>query len=163
MEKETKPIIHKNIRGKEYFVKTVEEAKNREKMNQPLSKQFYKISEVSQLLEVPIYTLHFWETQFPMFNPNRTPKGTRKYTQDDVRMAALIKELLYDKGMKIAAAVTYLNKSYRKCPPRNAFVCDTAEDAAKLLQEARDMSEDAHVLARIDAVVGWMKSKGGES
>ena len=115
------------------------------------------------MLDVTAYTLRWWEKAFPMFNPNRTPKGTRRYTHDDVRMASLIKELLYDKGMKTDAAIVYINKSYRKHPPRNAFVCKTAEEAIALLQDAKDMSEDLHVIARIDAVSGWIKVQGGEN
>ena len=133
-------------------------------MNTPLTKQYYRPSEVSQMLDIPQTTLHWWGKVFPMFNPNRTPKGTRKYTQDDVRMAALIRELLWDKGMKTEAAITYINKSYRKCPPRNAFVCNTAEDAVALLGQARDMSEEPHVFARIDAVTDFLNTLkiGGE-
>lgn len=132
-------------------------------MTSPLTKQYYSIGEVSHMLKVPIYTLRFWEDQFPMFNPNRTPKGTRRFTQDDVRMAEFIKELLYDKGLKIDKAIVYINKTYRKCPPRNAFKCDSPEDAIALLKDAKIAIEDLHVLARIYAVADWIKRQGGES
>lgn len=81
-------------------------------MPTPLTKQFYSIAEVSQMLDVTAYTLRWWET-FPMFNPNRTAKGTRRYTHDDIAMASLIKELLHKKGMKTDAAITYINKTHR--------------------------------------------------
>lgn len=127
-------------------------------MPTPLTKQFYSIAEVSQMLDVTAYTLRWWET-FPMFNPNRTAKGTRRYTHDDIAMASLIKELLHKKGMKTDAAITYINKTYRKHPPRNAFKCGTPEDAIALLKNAKIPIEDAHVLARIDAVIGWLKDR----
>lgn len=125
---------------------------------QPLTKQYYRPSEVSQLLEVPQTTLHWWEKVFPMFNPNRTEKGTRNYTQDDVLMAALIKELLYEKGMRTEAAIAYINKSYRKCPPRNAFVCNSTKDAIALLKDVKIPLEDAHSLAKIDVVIKYLTS-----
>ena len=126
-------------------------------MNQPLTKQYYAIAEVSQMLGVSAYTLRWWEKSFPMFNPNRTPKGTRRYTHDDVRMATLIRELLHDKGMKTEAAITYINKTYRKHPPRNAFVCNTADEALALLNDAKVSIDNLHTLARIDAVTEWIK------
>lgn len=122
------------------------------------TKQYYSIGEVSQLLEVPIYTLRFWEDSFPMFNPNRSPKGTRRYTQADVKLAATIKELLYDKGLKIDAAVIFLNKNYRKQPPRQLRKCKTAADALALLDEVKETLDDAHSIARLEAVEKWLNS-----
>jgi len=51
------------------------------------TKTYHRISEVSQILDVPIYTLRFWESEFPMFNPNRTAKGTRYFTNANIGLA----------------------------------------------------------------------------
>lgn len=110
---------------------------------------------------MPIYTLWFWEKQFPMFNPNRSPKGTRRFTQDDVRMAEYIKNLLYNKGLKIDAAVVVMNKNYRKRPPRQLRKCRTADDALTLLDEVKSTLEEAHAIAKIDAVVKFLRQEGG--
>lgn len=64
------------------------------------TKQYYSIGEVSRMLEVPIYTLRFWEDEFPMFNPNRTPKGTRRFTPADIDMAKAIKGCCIWKGVE---------------------------------------------------------------
>ncbi|MCI9284368.1 MAG: MerR family transcriptional regulator [Muribaculaceae bacterium] len=122
------------------------------------TKQFYSIGEVSQMLEIPIYTLRFWEEEFPMFNPNRTPKGTRRFTPADIDMAEAIKSAVYDKGMKIEGAIEYLNKTYRKSKPRKLRTCKTAKDAIALLDEAKSIIEDAHVIARIEAVEKWIEA-----
>ncbi len=124
----------------------------------PYTKQYYSIGEVSQMLEIPIYTLRFWEGQFPMFKPNRSPKGTRRYTQADIDMVKAIKSAVYDKGMKIDGAIEYLNKTYRKCPPRGMRVCRTREDALALLDEVKSILEDAHSIAKIAAVERWLES-----
>ncbi|MCM1066427.1 MAG: MerR family transcriptional regulator [Muribaculaceae bacterium] len=123
------------------------------------TKQFYSIGEVSQMLEVPIYTLRYWETEFPMFKPNRTAKGTRRYTPEDLRLATRIKELLYDRGLKIDGAIEYLNKSYRTCPPRRQRVCRNYQDALTLLGEVRLVVDDAHIEAKIASVEEWIKSQ----
>lgn len=122
------------------------------------TKQYYSIGEVSQLLEIPIYTLRFWEDQFPMFNPNRTEKGTRKFTPSDIDMAKAIKAAVYDKGLKIEGAIEYLSKTYRKQPPRKLRVCKTSNDALLLLDEVKSILEDAHAIGKIEAVEKWIKT-----
>ncbi len=122
------------------------------------TKQYYSIGEVSAMLEVPIYTLRFWEDQFPMFNPNRSAKGTRRFTQSDVDMAKAIKDALYGKGMKIEKAIEYINKFYRKYSPRKLRKCKTAENAIALLEEVRETLSDQHAIAKIEAVEGWINS-----
>lgn len=127
-----------------------------------LTKQYYRPAEASKMLGVPGSTLLWWEKVFPMFNPNRTPKGTRRYSRDDIAIASLIKELLHVRGMKTEAAIAYINKTYRKHPPRNPFKCADASAALALLGDARTAIDDAHTLARIDAVIGWIKATRGE-
>jgi len=122
------------------------------------SKTYYRIREVAAMLDIPAYTLRFWEDEIPMFNPDRTDKGQRRYTLEQVELARRIKELLYDKGLKIDAAIKVLNATYRKCPPRRVPQCKSASDALKLLKSVKDTLEDAHAAARIEAVEGWIES-----
>ena len=122
------------------------------------TKQFYSIGEVSRMLDVPMHTLRFWEDEFPMFNPNRTPKGTRKFTPDDIEMAIAIKTVVYDKGLRIDNAIEYLNKTYRKLPPRRLRVCRNAKEAISLLDEVKSVLEDAHAIFAIKAVEKWIDS-----
>lgn len=119
-------------------------------------KSYYKIGEVSAMLDVPVTTLRFWEDTFEQFDPFRTPKGTRKYRPEDVEMARLIKSMLRDKGYTVEAAKRNL-ADYRKCPPRHPFSCKSVEDALRLLSEVKSRcGEDAHAVARIEAVEGWI-------
>ena len=73
-----------------------------------LEKQFYKISEVADLVEVPASTLRFWETQFPELKPRRNAHGIRTYTPRDIEMLRLVRYLVRDKGLKIDAAIEQL-------------------------------------------------------
>lgn len=126
------------------------------------SKSYYKIGEVSAMLDVPVSTLRFWEDTFEQLDPFRTPGGTRKYRPEDVEMCKLIKHLLRVKGLSVEYAKREFD-SYRKYPPRNPFVCKTAEDALRLLLEAKSRCEDAHAVARIEAVQGWIKQTDSQS
>lgn len=119
------------------------------------TKSYYKIGEVSAMLDIPIPTLRFWEDTFEQLDPFRTPGGTRKYRPEDVEMCRLIKHLLRDKGLSLEYTKKEL-ANYRKYPPRHPFSCKSVEDALRLLSEAKSRCEDAHAVARIEAVGGWI-------
>lgn len=68
------------------------------------SKKYYKISEVSELVGLPMSTLRFWENQFSEINPRRNDRGTRFYTPRDIETIRMISFLVKTKGMKIEAA-----------------------------------------------------------
>lgn len=121
----------------------------------PLHKQYYKIGEVSAMLDIPISTLRFWEDSFEQLDPFRTPGGTRKYRPEDVEVCKLIKHLLRDKGFSLEYAKKEL-ADYRRYPPRHSFSCKSVDDALRLLSEAKSRCEDAHAVARIEAVEGWI-------
>ena len=127
---------------------------------QKANKRFYTVTQVSELLSVPASTLRWWEEVFPMFNPNRLPSGRRRFTEADVKMAEKIKELLYIKGMKTESAVILMNKTYRKSAPRRLRKCETPQDAIALLDEVKTITEDAHALAKIEAVVNFLNTFG---
>lgn len=117
---------------------------------------FYRIREVSELLSVPNSTLRFWESEFPQLNPDRTSSGQRRYRTEDVEVCKLIKRLLRDKGYSLNYAKAVMSV-YRKCPPRNTFVCRSDKDAQRLLSEARKMADSEHIIARIESVENWIK------
>lgn len=123
------------------------------------TKRYYTVTETSELLAVPASTLRYWEEVFPMFKPNRLPSGRRRFTQADVDMAARIKELLYVKGLKIENAVEVMNKTYRKSRPRILRKCQTPQDAIVLLDEVKAITEDAHALAKIEAVIKFLSNE----
>ena len=128
-----------------------------------LTKSYYKIGEVSAMLDVPVSTLRFWEDSFEQLDPLRTPGGTRKYRPEDVEVCKLIKHLLRDKGYSLEYAKKEL-ANLRKYPPRKPFVCKSANDALRLLSEAKSRcGEDAHAVARVEAVEGWIKQTDSQS
>lgn len=126
------------------------------------TKSYYKIGEVSAMLDVPVSTLRFWEDSFEQLAPFRTPGGTRKYRPEDVEMCKLIRHLLRDKGLSLEYAKKEL-ADYRRYPPRKPFVCKSTDDALRLLSEAKSRCEDAHIEARIEAVEGWIKQTDSQS
>jgi DNA-binding transcriptional MerR regulator len=76
---------------------------------QPTSEdRLYRIGEVSRLSELKPFVLRYWETEFPMLEPVKSPSGHRMYRQQDVDMVFKIKRLLYDEGFTIAGARRHL-------------------------------------------------------
>lgn len=55
-----------------------------------LTKKFYKISEVADILNIPASTLRFWESKFTVINPRRNNGGTRFYTPEYIDRKSVV-------------------------------------------------------------------------
>ena len=67
-------------------------------------KLYFSISEVAQMFDVNESTLRFWEKEFDIIRPRKTPKGTRFYKQEDIDAVRLIFHLVKERGMTLAGA-----------------------------------------------------------
>lgn len=94
-----------------------------------LTKKYYRIREVSDMVGVPLSTLRYWESEFKQLTPERNDKGTRYYTPAHVELVRQIKYLLHDRGLKIDAAKNTLESA------SNSVV--TRERAINRLREIR--------------------------
>jgi DNA-binding transcriptional MerR regulator len=71
-------------------------------------KSLFRIGEVSRLTSTKPFVLRYWETEFPMLQPVKSPKGHRLYRREDINTVFTIKRLLYDEGFTIAGARRHL-------------------------------------------------------
>src|SRR5258708_27686622 len=79
---------------------------------QPATEQkLYRIGEVSRLTELNPFVLRYWESEFPILEPVKSPNGHRMYRQEDVDLVFKIKRLLYDEGFTIAGAPPHLREN----------------------------------------------------
>lgn len=70
-----------------------------------MSKLYYSISEVADLLEVNQSLLRFWEKEFEgILNPRKNEKGTRTYKESDIEILKLIYYLVKIQGLTLAGA-----------------------------------------------------------
>ena len=74
-----------------------------------MQRLYYSIAEVSELLDVPQYTLHYWEREFEQLKPKRNEKGKRFYTQDDVEIIRKIIFLRDNEKLKVSGIKHRLN------------------------------------------------------
>ena len=72
------------------------------------AKSLLRIGEVSRLTSTKPFVLRYWETEFPMLQPVKSPKGHRLYRREDIDTVFTIKRLLYDEGFTIAGARRHL-------------------------------------------------------
>src|SRR5208282_1875975 len=73
-------------------------------------KSLFRIGEVSRLTATKTFVLRYWETEFPMLQPVKSPSGHRLYRREDVQTVMEIRRLLYDEGFTIAGARRHLRE-----------------------------------------------------
>ena len=106
-------------------------------MQTELSKKFYKIKEVSELLGIPQSTLRYWEQEFPQLDPSRSLHNRRYYTPADIETVQIIKFLIKTKGYKIEAAREQLNINRKNLSKRIEIIEKlnmVREDLSQMLQ-----------------------------
>lgn len=87
-----------------------------------LDKRYYRIGDVSEMLDLPLSTLRFWESKFTFIRPFRDSKGNRYYTPRNVELLQMVKYLLKERGLKIEAAQAELNRNRAGVEKRFAVV-----------------------------------------
>ena len=87
------------------------------------NKLYFRIGEVAKIVGVKPYVLRYWETEFPILKPGKTPSRHRLYRRRDVETLLDIKRLLYEEGFTIAGAKKRLKDGQRssdESPPSQA-------------------------------------------
>lgn len=116
-------------------------------------KQYFKIGEVSEILDVEPYVLRYWESEFKILKPTRTRARQRLYHKKDLELLMEIKHLLYDEKFTIAGAKKRLQemkkqsaaeKKAKKAPEKTVL---KAKEEIEILESK---SENPHFSDRSD-------------
>jgi len=111
------------------------------------SEGYYQIGDVSRLANVKPFVLRYWEEEFPMLQPFKSPSGRRLYRREDVDLVLKIRRLLYDEGFTIAGARRFLQDAENgsaapdangEAPMPSAQNSSAAELNRKMLLDLRD-------------------------
>lgn len=94
-------------------------------------KLYYSIGEVAEMLGLSETLLRYWEKEFPSITPKKAGRNVRQYSQEDIDQLRLVRHLVKDKGMKLAAA--------RKALKNNK---DGAERDAEIVARLRSIREE---------------------
>lgn len=74
----------------------------------------YSIGQVSEITDIAQSTLRYWETVIDSLVPIKTPGGSRRYTQENIELIAIIKDILHNQGFTIKGANLYLKNNIPK-------------------------------------------------
>ncbi|MDO4715398.1 MAG: MerR family transcriptional regulator [Bacteroidales bacterium] len=101
-------------------------------------KLYYSISEVAQLFDVAESVLRYWEKMFPRhIKPRKAGRNIRQYTKEDIEQIRTIQYLLKEKGLRIEAARTLLEKN-KEVQDQTAIVVDKLRHLRAQLVAMRD-------------------------
>lgn len=98
-----------------------------------LTKKYYKIGEVAELIGEPLSTLRYWEQTFPQLKVRRNDKGTRYYSPENVDTLRQIKYLLTERGLKIEAAAEQMRNASQSVAARQRAIARLGEIRAALV------------------------------
>lgn len=104
-------------------------------------KLFYNISELSEMFSIAESTIRFWEKNFPLLEPQRL-NGVRKYREKDIDNLRLVYHLVKEKGLKIAAAKSYLKTKPTNEIYTNALIVEKLERVKSSLQQVLQYLDD---------------------
>jgi len=68
------------------------------------NKLAFKIGEAADILGIRPYVLRYWETEFDELRPKKSNHNQRMYSRNDVKVAMMIKKLLYQDRFSIEGA-----------------------------------------------------------
>jgi DNA-binding transcriptional MerR regulator len=107
-------------------------------------KQYFKIGEVSEILDVEPYVLRYWESEFKILKPTRTRARQRLYHKRDLELLMEIKHLLYDEKFTIAGAKKRLQEMRKQM---------SAEKKARKVNKPRAQAAPELNLTRLNEAV----------
>ncbi len=107
----------------------------------------YRIGEAARALNLQTSVLRFWEGEFPMLRPVRTPKGQRLYSERDMALLRSIQSLLHERGMTIEGARRILANDNGKAEVNvmgvakqtGALSADAAVNLREIVQELQKL------------------------
>ena len=101
------------------------------------NKRFFRIGEVSRLLEIKPYVLRFWESEFLQLRPDRADSKQRIYTKEDIALLIEIKTLLHSERLTIEGAKKRLEQKYKK----NSIKKQTTISSEEIIKELKKTIE----------------------
>lgn len=108
-------------------------------------KLFYSIGQVAQYTKLPQSVLRYWETVFDRLQPQKSPGGSRLYTQEDIDLILTIKNFLYDQGFTIKGANHKLNRM---------ALSEISETAQQTPVDTNSVGPDIpHIIARLKKLI----------
>lgn len=81
-----------------------------------LTKLYYSIGEVAEMLGVNASLIRFWEKEFKQLAPKKNKKGNRKFTPEDILVLQRIYQLVKIEGLTLEGAKKALKDKNNAVP-----------------------------------------------
>ena len=102
-----------------------------------VTKLYYSISEVAEMLNVSASLLRFWETEFDILKPKKNRQGNRLFTDEDIKNLRVIHHLVRERGFTLDGAKKKLKES-RETTLHNTEVIESLKKLRAFLVEVKD-------------------------
>lgn len=79
-----------------------------------LTKSYYSIGEVAEMFTVAPSLIRFWQSEFEIINPQKSKKGIRQFTPEDIENVRLVFHLVKEKGFTLQGAKDALKQNKKK-------------------------------------------------
>ena len=115
-----------------------------------MTKYYYSIGEVSNLLDVKAHVLRYWESEIPAIRPKKSGHQ-RRYTLQQIETLKKIKDMLYNQRYTIEGARQKLkqDKSLIEDAKEEAAAKQKMQVAASMPAIAKDLAELKEKLIRL--------------
>nr|MDK2850503.1 hypothetical protein [Candidatus Cloacimonadota bacterium] len=115
-----------------------------------MTKQYYTIGEVSNLLEVKPHVLRYWESEIPLIRPKKSGHQ-RRYTLQQIETLKKIKDMLYNQRYTIDGARQKLrqDKDLKEEIRQEAIAKQRSKIDAAMPAVAKDLIELRNSLVKL--------------
>jgi DNA-binding transcriptional MerR regulator len=107
-------------------------------------KAYFRIGEVSKILDVEPYVIRYWETEFRTIKPVRTKTSQRLYRKKDVQELLTIRNLLYSERFTIDGAKKQLYKTRENREKKNTNL----EENDKLIRIKQELLQIKEIFSK---------------
>ncbi len=105
-------------------------------------KAYFRIGEVSKILNVEQHVIRYWETEFSTVKPVRTKAAQRLYRKKDVQELVKIRDLLYFQRFTIDGAKKQLSKMHVKEEHKKGY-----DEEEKLILIKRELQQIKNIIS----------------
>ena len=100
---------------------------------------FFSIGKASEVTGIKTYVLRYWESEFNLPRPKRSPKGQRIYKKKDIEIIFRLKRMLHEEGYTIAGAKKKLKEEGKRGKVKSTKKREVKVKREKIKKELKDL------------------------
>lgn len=108
-----------------------------------ITKLYYSIGEVAEILDLSTSLIRYWENEFPMLSPRKNRKGNRMFTDKDIDQVRLIYHLVKERGFTLDGAKRRLRENKEETINKYKAVQSLQKIRTFLVQMKENLDEQA--------------------